>query len=291
MAFARAARFYVRYFPFNVFKKALWARISWRSYPYKARTKFGALMSGVSSDAVQGRIYHFGIWEPNLTSFLIGRLSGQRGRTFIDVGANVGYFSILAGKMMPEGSVVSIEAYPSIFQKLKGNVESNHLENVRLVQCAATAQAGSIEIFHAGEKNEGATTTVKGRVNSSPLYVHGLPLFQILSESEIDTALIIKIDVEGAELSVIDGMKEMLDRFRDDVEIVVEISPSSTGDQSAAEILDIFSRFGYYPYELANSYLDSAYLNPSDIVRPRRVINPLSQQTDIVFSKLDREFL
>ena len=78
-----AARLYIRYSPIGFLKSYLLDRVGWRSRQYVARTRFGAIMTGNSSDLVQGYIYFFGVWEPNLTSFVISRLNGRPERTFV----------------------------------------------------------------------------------------------------------------------------------------------------------------------------------------------------------------
>jgi FkbM family methyltransferase len=287
----RMARFYIRYSPWCLFKNFLWKRVKWRSLPYIARTSFGALMEGNSLDAVQGRIYYFGVWEPNLTAFIKERLSGTTGRIFVDVGANVGYFSLLAATLMPAGKIVSIEAFPSIFTKLRKNIQLNHLNNVRAVPCAATEQECEIEMFHAGSTNEGATTTLPGVFSSEPIRVTGKPLSSILTADEVKVVRIIKMDVEGAEYSVIQGFKVLLDQLPFDAELVIEITPSSLGTEKMKAIFELFDASGYVAYELRNSYLDSYYLGARTIERPFRLKTLPDRQTDVVFSRTVADWL
>lgn len=242
-------------------------------------------MAGNSLDAVQGRIYYFGVWEPNLTAFITERISGAIGRSFIDIGANVGYFSLLAAKLMPSGKVVSIEAFPSIFEKLENNIRLNHLTNVRAVPYAATEQDCEIEMYHAGSMNEGATTSLAGIFPSAPIRVAGRPLSSILSKDEVMTARIIKMDVEGAEYSVMQGFKSLLDHLPIDAELVIEINPDSLGHDKLKWIFDVFETGGYAAYEIQNSYLDSYYLNLPVIERPIRLRTLPNRQTDVVFSR------
>lgn len=88
------AQKYIRYFPFQIWKKELFAFFFWRRRQFTTRTHFGAKMKVTSNDFVQGYIYYFGVWEPNLTHFVTNRLTKNKTRTFIDVGANIGYFSL-----------------------------------------------------------------------------------------------------------------------------------------------------------------------------------------------------
>src|SRR6056297_3485035 len=115
------ARAYIRFSPFAHGKQFLWRWFSWRQRLYTVRTVDGIRMHGRSTDVVQGYIYYFGVWEPNLTEFLRNQLQDPA-RVFVDVGANVGYFSLLASKLLSSGRVISIEPYPSTYQALAHNI-------------------------------------------------------------------------------------------------------------------------------------------------------------------------
>src|SRR5262249_45653444 len=149
----------------------------WRARRYTARTKFGAVMTGQSKDFVQRYIYYFGVWEPNLTEFIRRRLAANPSRrTFVDVGANVGYFTLLASRLLPLGQVVAIEAFPSIYEELLRNIYLNNCSNIRAVPFAATERTEQLSMFYAGPLNEGRTTLVAGNHSSPPTLVEGKPL-------------------------------------------------------------------------------------------------------------------
>lgn len=248
-------------------------------------------MTGDARDLVQGHIYYFGVWEPSLTEFIRRRLAGHGDRTFVDVGANVGYFSLLAAQRLPKGKVVSIEAFPPIYAKLSANVQLNRLTNVRLVPCAATHTDCELEMYHGGGENEGATTAVAGKFEVPPIRVPGRPLATILSDEEVRSLRLMKIDVEGAEHSVVLGLQPLLERFPSDAEIVVEITPSALGKVNMAEVFSVFESAGYFPYVLENSYSAEYYLHSQKVSTPRRMKEMPVEQTDVVFSRLNAESL
>lgn len=285
------ARLYIRYTPFNLGKKTLWKHFSYRERDYLVRTQSGTKMQGKSIDLVQGYIYYFGIWEPNLTNFITTRLKKHSQRTFIDIGANVGYFSLIASRLLPSGTVVSIEAFPQIYQKLLSNLEINSALNVRTVNVAATDSRRQIPMFHAGNQNEGATTSIADKFNSTPTLVEGLPLSDILTEEEIESIRLIKIDVEGAEYSVIQGMKIIIPKLKNDVEIIVEINPRALGEKHMNEIFDTFRSAGFFPYVLSNSYDPDYYLLSQKTTNPIRMTAVPDLQTDVVFSRVDAAIL
>ena len=99
-------RSYVRYIPFSAGKRYLWARVidpyfAWISHPFVASTVSGMKMKGDAKDIIQQYIYYFGVWEPHITGWVSRRLAP--GDTFVDVGANIGYYSLLASTGFPAG--------------------------------------------------------------------------------------------------------------------------------------------------------------------------------------------
>ena len=285
------ARLYIRHFPFKIAKYFLFRQFGWREFDYTARTKFGALMSGRATDLVQGFIYYFGVWEPNLSAFVSARLKGYSDRTFVDVGANVGYFSLLAASHLKDGSVIAIEAFPSIFKKLETNVHLNNFSNIRLLPWAVTDIERNVLMFHAGAGNEGATTSIAGKFNSDPVKISGKPLPCLLTDGEIKSIKLIKIDVEGAEYSVVTGMKELIKSLPDDAEVVIEITPSAYSEGQLAEVFDIFKSAQFLPYALENSYDPNYYIQGLQPVLPSLLRSLPTKQTDVVFSKVSAEFL
>ena len=284
---------YIRHIPFQTGKLTLLNHFMWRERTTIISTVFGTRMKVRTNDLVQGYIYYFGIWEPNLAYFIKERLERNSHRTFIDVGANVGFFSLLAAKLLSTGKVVAIEAFPSFYEKLLENVRLNKNNNIRVINLAATEKPCQISIYHAGNSNEGATTSLKGKFQSEPVEVKGLPLSDILSDSEIKMAKLIKIDTEGAEYSVLRGLFPILDKMATDVEVVVEITP---GALKADEMLSIFSQFseaGFFPYVLNNDYSLEYYLSLKTVqnLSLSRMDSLPKKQTDIVFSKIDNKHI
>src|SRR5262249_27771794 len=154
-------RAYIRFAPFTAGKRWLWLRVMdpyfiWNSHPFVARTTFGTRIQGNAKDIIQQYIYYFGVWEPHITSWI--RSSLRPGDSFIDVGANIGYYSLLASRLVGQyGSVVAIEASPKTFLELQTNLTLNKIYNVRAVNLAASDCRGKLKIFRGHEHNTGLT--------------------------------------------------------------------------------------------------------------------------------------
>jgi FkbM family methyltransferase len=290
-------RAYVRCASTGFGKNTLWkyllSHLAWLERSVVARTFFGSEMRVDAEDIVGRYIYYFGIWEPNLTNWIRERL--VPGDVFIDVGANIGYYSMLASQLVGDsGRVVAIEAAPQTFSMLSGNVERNHLLNVRSVNVAAWHCEESLQIF-AKPGHSGMTTVIPERADRWNLKpscaVRGVPLSKLLSSEEMKAARLIKIDVEGAEWHVIMGLRPSLEGCRHDLEIVIEIAPEMLGakGKSCEDFLGLFRQMGFHPYYIENDYSAAAYLSWQPSSRPKRIdrIPTLTYQSDLIFSRVD----
>lgn len=280
------ARLWIRYAKTPLFKRFLWRQVKWRNHQYTARTRFGSRFRGQSIDLVQGYIYYFGVWEPHLTEWIAERLARHRNRVFVDVGANVGYYTLLAANLLTaEGQVVSIEASPMIHRMLEDNIRLNGLSNVRTVCGAAMAERGLLTLYHGDATNLGSSTTLSNTVGDDRrVETIGMPLSEILSEVEVLRARLIKIDVEGAEWSAVQGLVPILGKFAPDAEFIVETAPANF-----AKLLAFFEDAGFQPYIVENSY--EPYLVPVKIRRPERLTTTPSNLVDLIFSRIDADHL
>ncbi|MGK5731460.1 FkbM family methyltransferase [Streptomyces sp. URMC 124] len=260
-----------------------------------ARTLFDVEIPVDTRDLIQRYIYMFGVWEPHLTRWLSRRLGP--GDTFIDVGANIGYFSLLASRMVgPGGHVVAIEASHAVHRCVLANVRRNACHNVRAVNVAVSDVRRSVRFTLASSRNMGANSIVPydGPAECS-FEAQAFPLPEVLTDSEVARARVIKVDVEGAEGSVVRGMVPLLNQLRPDAEITVEVTPermAQLGD-SADELLATMREYGFHTYRIANDYSAASY--PAALRRaplaPVRWRGPIVGESDLIFSRVDAETL
>lgn len=139
--------------------------------------------------------------------------------SFIDIGANFGYYSLLAAKLNKEIKVHCFEPSPGPLQYLNENVKLNSLENkISIYNLALSDQKGKLD-FHvvenkkfsnflnlSGEHNTGS----KKLKNSTQIVVESVTLDSLFLSKNIKFVDLIKIDVEGAEHLVIQGAKSII---------------------------------------------------------------------------------
>lgn len=153
----------------------------------------------------------------------------SEGDVFVDVGANIGYYSVLAGKIVgEEGQVIALEPIPDTVKVLKLNVNLNNLKNIKVIGKAAWSNSSLLNVY-----------LPEGYYGwASPVKWHGSKSFTLKAVSlddvskKIPAIKLLKIDVEGSEYQVLVGAKETLKKTK---HVVMEISENSDEIQRMLE--------------------------------------------------------
>jgi FkbM family methyltransferase len=276
-------RSYFRWFPFTSGKRVIWRRIIvphilWRPLRFRAKTFFGAKISIQFPDVIQVYIFFFGTWEPAISKYIKDSL--RAGDTFIDIGANIGYDSLLAATCVGEtGRVYAFEASPGIFAKLKQNVATNNATNVTTYNFAIADCECEVSIYKSRPENLGSSTIIpqiagnRGAIFEAT--VRGLPLLSILDDEIVRRARIIKIDVEGAEWRVLMGIMEILPETARHTELIVEIDQTTLARDGVSldDIVSLFNKAGFEGFIINNAYdIDFYVADPAPHLRPIREI-------------------
>lgn len=248
---------------------------------YRARTYFGSTMLCDPHDGIQNTVLHFGMWEPNISAVIEKLLSP--GDLCVDIGANVGYDTLLASHLVgPLGSVVAIEPSPDIFELLTRNLDENAVRNARLVRKAVSDRPGQLNLYGGPPGNRGRTTTLASANLSFEASVEALPLDEILTASERSKVRLIKMDIEGGEVPVMRRFLDTMELYPDSVCLIVEAAPSF-------EWPEIFQRMraaGFSAYFIENSYDRQWYIKQRHELTPLRLLESFPDyQADILFTR------
>jgi FkbM family methyltransferase len=152
----------------------------------------------------------YGSFERAEIEYLCGSVAP--GATAIDVGANVGLFSVALGRAVgPCGRVIAVEPIPENVERLEENLALNELCNVTVRRCAAAEAEGHATLILANDLAYASTTDVpEGRHTGERLEVRTMSLDRIWVEAGSPRVVAIKIDVEGGELGVLKGAAKLL---------------------------------------------------------------------------------
>ena len=186
---------------------ALLDRLGMRHTPYRLRIRNGAT---IELRPRAGDL--FGFYEIMLRRDYLS--SGQElvsGATVIDIGANIGCFSILAANLVgPEGRVIAVEPDASTYAQLVRNVSLNGLSNVTAVNCAVGGRNGTITLHSDPNRLFSSVfSSVNGRaVQGRDQEVQMMTLNELMDAHHVERCDYLKLDCEGAEHEIIAGMSQ-----------------------------------------------------------------------------------
>jgi len=160
-----------------------------------------------------------GVWGELDTK--VFRNSIKKGDIVVDVGASIGYFTLIAAKIVGDtGKVFAFEPDSNNFKILKKNVEINKYYNVILEQKAVSDVNGKINLFSSD--GIGFHSTINPHITTPSIPIESIKLDQYFRNLNlIDKINFIKIDVEGAEFRVLNGMNMILKQSKN-VKILTE---------------------------------------------------------------------
>lgn len=202
-----------------------------------------------ADDWVSNQVYWrgWGGYEPE-SAPLFFRLA-SRAQVTIDVGAYVGFYTLLAAHANPAGRVYAFEPLPEVYERLQSNLTLNGVQNVRCVASAVGDHDGAAEFFSTKTRMQCSSSLSYEFMHSAEeLYSFQVPVLTLdrfIRENGVGKVGLVKIDTESTEPQVLLGMSEALSRDRPT--ILCEVL---RGSGSAAQLEDILYPLGYRYYLL-----------------------------------------
>jgi FkbM family methyltransferase len=217
--------------------------------PLVAKWYCGLRLHLYLSNDVSKQLYIGGCFEPNEFAFLDQFL--VPGMTFIDAGANEGLFSLFAAQRVgPAGQVWAFEPSEREFIRLRRNLRLNRLNNVRGFKIALADCQGEAEIKIADDEHSGQNTL------GDFAYQIELARCERVRTSRLDDLAqqeclrqvdLMKLDVEGSELSVLAGASEILRKQRPTLLLEVNENALHLQGSSGAELVELLR---FHDYEI-----------------------------------------
>lgn len=230
---------------------SLWTRFkrAWRwlmpTVPLLARLPGGGWW--LVRDDVVGDAVFSGTFELAETAFVRGFV--QPGMTVFDVGANAGYYTLMASRMVgQQGRVIAFEPSPRERQRLLAHLRLNRCPNVRVESTALSSSEGSTSFFVVSGRETGCNSIRPPDVAESveQITVPTITLDRFLETSGIAAVDFMKLDVEGAELDVLRGGAAALQkRIRPVLLCELEVARTRPWGYEPEAILHCLSDLGY----------------------------------------------
>jgi FkbM family methyltransferase len=194
--------------------------------PVRVEVEPGAVFYLDPQDWLPHQILTTGAWQPDVWNFLAPTL--PKGGVFLDVGAHIGYFSLKAAlKVGDSGRVVAFEPNPAMIRLLRQNLAASKIGNVNVQEIACTDREQMITLYASSTISTAVSSlaqeNVKSETSPHAVTVRGRPIDEVVRELGLTRMDAIKIDVEGAEVSVLRGARETLKRFAP--KVILEVAP------------------------------------------------------------------
>ena len=243
-------------------RKRAWRVLEYDGVPRPIHWLRGLKIYAHPYDETSRALFLTGMFEPNEFVWLERTL--KPGMVMIDVGANMGLYTLFAARCVGQsGSILAVEPSSREFQRLQMNMRLNRLANIHAVQAAAYNHAGEADLRVAAVQNAGHNTLgqfgYEGVDTARFERVHLICLDDLIHQSNLLRVDVVKIDTEGAERFVLEGAQATIQRFHP--LFLIELSDRMLQHQSSdtAQIVAFFKQHGYTLYEFSG---DSELLRP-----------------------------
>lgn len=205
------------------------------------------------NDSILCRLIYFG-FEQTEISFIKKFL--RKGDVFIDIGANIGLFSLHASKILGDtGKIYAIEPTPDTFDRLKQNIKLNKFENIE-PHNLGLSNSKSFFDFHISNDGHDAWNSFANLpelISCEKITVQADTLDSFILQNKIKNISLIKLDVEGWEKFVLEGAESILKQDNAPV-FMVEFTETNAfaAGYYLGELFDMMKDFGYEWYSYNN---------------------------------------
>jgi FkbM family methyltransferase len=198
-------------------------------------------------------VIYYGLYEKSMMRFLLSYL--REDDIFLDIGANIGVYSLLASSKILKGKIYSFEPIPKNYHRLKENIEINHIDNIYPYMLALYCSKGSIEM-NISDNDCMASIIQEGNNQDNTILVETDTLNSMFSSEEMNISLC-KLDAEGAELAILQGATHLLEKKSPPVFVI---------DYYTKDLADFMMSYGFsfYKYDEERCCLYPVKGNPKE---------------------------
>jgi len=199
-----------------------------------------------NDQGISKELLMFKTHEPISTELISNLL--QPGMICLDIGANIGYYVLLESKIIgKEGKIYAIEPSPENYNCLKRSLELENIQNVDAYNFAAGNNDGRIRFF-VNERSNGCKVLQEGQEPppNKPGKIIQVPLKKIdkfVEEKNLEKIDFLRMDVEGFELQIFEGMQKTLRKFKPTIQL--EVHKKHMGMDKTKLFLELLKNHGY----------------------------------------------
>lgn len=225
-----------------------------------------------------------GLYDYDEMNFLLRYLRSED--SFLDIGANIGIYTLLAASVISSGTIHSFEVLTKNYQRLRENIKLNNFEQVEVYNIAVSEKKGNI-FLHLAEGD--SMPFITNQSSDRAITVSTDTLDNLLREQSLNNLALAKIDIEGAELLAFQGAINLFKKQLPPVWIMEINNTLSNFGHQKEEIIEFLDSYGYklYSYSANTNQINLINLEQQqgnnvlaiansalDFVRDRLMIEP-----------------
>lgn len=183
------------------------------------------------------------------------------GGVFYDVGANVGFFALMAARIVGEGGAVyAFEPLPRIATEARANAERNGFTNIQVIEAAVSDRDGRATLVVTGHPGGASLSEADANVDATgTVTVTTVRLDTLVESGAIRPPDVVKVDVEGVEPEVVEGLRATLLTHRPTVVCELDAATKGRVAEKVSRLTAVLADLGYAVSELPRWYEDTAW--------------------------------
>jgi len=199
---------------------------------------------------IQQQIFFLGVYEKKETLFWRNLIKPCY--TVIDIGANIGYYSLMASvRVGLKGRIYAFEPVAKIYNRLVENIYLNKITNIFPYRLALFNEKTEIDIYLGKESNWGMSSIkLHSEYSGIKEKVRTETLDDFVRENKIKRIDLIKIDAEGSEPFIIEGMTSILKKYKPMILTEINDEKLHSVSYNKKKLYDLMYKYDYYPFEI-----------------------------------------
>jgi len=227
-----------------------WLGLSKREYRKKIFN--GMYMLITPAEHIQQQLFWYGYYEKPVALLLEEFIKDDS--TILDIGAHIGYFTLVAAQRAKNGKIYAFEPVTELFQKLQRNIDENGLLNAEALNYAV-GDSEEDSLIHLSSPDNTGMSSLRPPENYSGISetIRLITIDGWINQEKIATVDIVKLDVEGCELLALRGMEKLL--LNQKPVLIVEINAETLGyfNFSPKDVMDYLDHLGYLSFGISKN--------------------------------------
>ena len=222
------------------------------------------------TDHIESQLFWQGVQEGDRGEVALLKKLLEPNHVFFDIGANIGAFSLVASKLLPQGTVHAFEPSAFHLEKLTANLRLNHAQNVVIHPVALSDTQRSTSLYFPlqedGLENTGMASQFPfNEANSKVETIDSVILDDYIEEWNCHKINIMKIDVEGAELKVLQGSLKAIQSNRPHVLMEVNLMHLNRAGCRPEQLIQFWHTLDYQIFIIGNTAELTPVVSMSDL--------------------------